>query len=164
MAAARTAEPGRRHRWLALSGAVVATVYLAGYARTEGAARAAERLVAGSQAGASAAGTASAGSQGSRTSGAGASPTQAAFRDGSYTATGWGPHGPVQVKVVVRSGRIVSANILQCGTTYPCSVIANLPAAVVATQGQQADYVSGATASSMAYQQAVASALQQARA
>jgi uncharacterized protein with FMN-binding domain len=64
--------------------------------------------------------------------------------------------------VVVQNGRIVSARITNPTTRYPTSRIATLPGAVVAQQGANVNYVSGATDSSMAYLDAVATALAQA--
>lgn len=89
---------------------------------------------------------------------------QGQYKNGTYTAIGYGQHGPVEVQVVVQGGKVVSADISRCGTRYSCSVIAALPGEVVARQSAQVDFVSGATASSIAYQQAVAQALAQAAA
>ena len=59
----------------------------------------------------------------------------------------------------MQGGKIVSAKISQCLTRYPCSMIDALPGEVVAQQSAAVDFVSGATDSSMAFQQAVANAL-----
>lgn len=90
------------------------------------------------------------------------SPAAAKYKDGTFSAQGWGPHGPMTVAVVVHLGRIVSANVTQCGTTYTCQYMDPLVRSVVSLQGPPVDYVSGATASSMAYYQAVTAALQKA--
>ena len=90
-------------------------------------------------------------------------PATAKYKDGTFSAQGWGPHGPMTVAVVVNLGRIVSANVTQCGTTYTCQYMDPLVRSVVSLQGPPVDYVSGATASSMAYYQAVTAALQKAR-
>jgi uncharacterized protein with FMN-binding domain len=63
---------------------------------------------------------------------------------------------------VVQNGKIVSADITGCGTRYPCSRIAQLPARVVAAQSAKVNRVSGATDSSVAYMRAVTAALQKA--
>lgn len=89
--------------------------------------------------------------------------TTAPLRDGSYVGTGRSRHGNLQATVVVQGGAIVSAQITQCGTRYPCSRIAQLPGQVVARQSANVDVVSGATDSAVAYKQAVAAALAQAR-
>jgi uncharacterized protein with FMN-binding domain len=91
-----------------------------------------------------------------------ATPAQAAtgkYKDGSYVGLGRSRHGNIEATVVVQGGTIVSAKISQCLTRYPCSMIAALPGEVVAQQSATVDFVSGATDSSTAYQQAVANAL-----
>jgi uncharacterized protein with FMN-binding domain len=90
--------------------------------------------------------------------------TTAAYKDGSYTGTGSSRHGSITATVVIQGGKIVSANITQCGTRYPCSQISSLPGEVVSRQSSKIDFVSGATDSSMAYQGAIASALAKAAA
>lgn len=86
------------------------------------------------------------------------------FRDGKYTGTGSSRHGDVQATVVIKAGKIISANIDGCMTRYPCSVIQDLPGEVVQQQSANVDFISGASDSSSAYQEAVASALSQAQA
>ncbi|MGH2458025.1 MAG: FMN-binding protein [Chloroflexota bacterium] len=86
----------------------------------------------------------------------------AGYRDGTYTGTGSSRHGDVQATVVIRGGKIVSANVDGCQTRYPCSVIQDLPGEVVRQQSANVDFISGASDSSSAYQEAVASALSQA--
>ncbi len=81
------------------------------------------------------------------------------YKDGSYVGLGRSRHGNIEATVVVQGGKIVSAKISQCLTRYPCSMIAALPGQVVAQQSAAVDFVSGATDSSTAYQQAVANAL-----
>ncbi|HLH73777.1 MAG TPA: hypothetical protein VKX96_10880 [Chloroflexota bacterium] len=85
------------------------------------------------------------------------------YKDGTYIGQGWSRHGGVVAAVVIKGGKIVSANVQSCSTRYPCSVVDQLPGLVVQTQAPPVDYVSGATDSSMAYQQAVTSALAQAQ-
>ncbi len=95
-----------------------------------------------------------------------AAPTSATskYKDGTYTGVGYSRHGGVQATVVIKGGRIVSADVSGCSTRYPCSAVDSLPAEVVSQQTYQVDYVSGATDSSMAYQGAVEQALAQAAA
>jgi uncharacterized protein with FMN-binding domain len=90
------------------------------------------------------------------------SPT-GAFRDGTYTGTGTSRHGNIGVTVTVQAGKIVAAEISDCGTRYPCSRIAALPGQAVARQGAAVDVVTGATDSTNAYRVAVNAALAQAR-
>jgi len=89
--------------------------------------------------------------------------TTAAYKDGTYTGTGTSRHGNITASVVVQGGKIVSADITQCGTRYPCSDIASLPGQVVARQSAPVNLVSGATDSSHAYQGAIQNALMQAK-
>jgi len=64
--------------------------------------------------------------------------------------------------VVIRRGRIASAEITTCRMRYSCSLIAALPPQVVARQGPDVDIVSGATQSGEAFSRAVSQALAQA--
>ena len=93
------------------------------------------------------------------------SPTAVAqkYKDGTFVGQGYSRHGGVIAAVVVKGGKIVSANVQSCSTRFPCSAIDPLPPLVVQSQSPPVDYVSGATDSSMAYQQAVTSALTQAQ-
>lgn len=183
--ARRPAPAGTVPRLMVLSSAVIVAAYAVGYSHTEAAARqafippptatqatgaAASAAQAGTTSNASASGAGSANASSSTPSGASATAPSATtpaapkatatkYRNGTFTAQGWGPHGPITVAVVIQGGRIVSANVTQCGTTYPCQYISPLVGEVVQNQGPPTDYVSGATASSMAYYQAVTQAL-----
>lgn len=86
-------------------------------------------------------------------------PASSGYRDGTYAGTGWGLHGPISVAVTVAGGRIASTQITSCGTRYPCSYVAPLAGEVIASQSVRVDMVSGATASSEAFLNAVAQAL-----
>jgi uncharacterized protein with FMN-binding domain len=109
-------------------------------------------------------------------SGVGAAPTVAAsitptqstptttYKDGSYTGSGTSRHGGMQVKVVIKDGKITSANVVSCSTRYPCSDIDPLIGAAISKQSVPANHVSGSTDSSQAYKQALTSALKQAKA
>ncbi len=88
----------------------------------------------------------------------------ATYKDGSYTGSGNSRHGGMQVKVVIQGGKITSANVVSCGTRYPCSDIDPLISAAVSKQAVPTNHVSGATDSSQAYKQAVTAALKQAKA
>ncbi len=110
------------------------------------------------------------GGQQPRQSAPSANPTPApqqqtsAYHDGTFTGVGNSRHGGMQVSVVIKGGQLVSANVTGCGTRYPCSKVNLLVSEVLKRQGSPVDYVSGATDSSMAYIQAVRSALAQASA
>ena len=84
---------------------------------------------------------------------------KARYRDGTYFGWGTSRHGDIQAAVSVEEGRIVSATVAQCLTRYSCAWIAPLPPRIVRDQGTTFDYVSGATESSDAFQDAVADAL-----
>lgn len=85
------------------------------------------------------------------------------WKDGMYI--GWGScrHGDIGVAVIIKDGRIASAQITQCLTRYDCGIIGKLPNQVVARQSPEVDYVSGATQSTNAYYYAVVEALGKAR-
>lgn len=90
--------------------------------------------------------------------------TSATYKDGSYTGSGNSRHGGMQVTVVIKDGKITSANVTSCGTRYPCSDVNSLVRAAVSQQSIPANHVSGATDSSQAYKQALTGALKQAKA
>jgi uncharacterized protein with FMN-binding domain len=86
----------------------------------------------------------------------------APYKDGTYY--GWGScrHGDIQAAVVIEAGRMASATVAQCLTRYACSWIDPLLPHTVRQQAATADYVSGATESSEAFNDAVSEALSQA--
>ena len=57
-----------------------------------------------------------------------------AYRDGTYTGRGTSRHGGMEVTLVVKDGKIASANVTSCGTRYPCSDINPLIRAAVSKQ------------------------------
>ncbi|RIV23127.1 FMN-binding protein [Alicyclobacillaceae bacterium I2511] len=91
-------------------------------------------------------------------------PAKAKYRDGTFYGTGSSVYGTVAVALAVKQGRIASVQITQCTTHYPQSVIDPvLPQMVLSRQSWRVDIVSGATASTIDFAQAVYSALQQAK-
>ena len=88
---------------------------------------------------------------------------KAGYKDGTYY--GWGScrHGDIQAAVIVEEGKIVTARVERCLTRYSCNWITPIPPRILAKQGTTYDYVSGATESSDAFQDAVAEALSQAK-
>lgn len=96
-----------------------------------------------------------------------ATPPEAAaapkWKDGTYTGWGTCRHGDIQAEVVIESGRITSAKIVQCLTRYSCNVIGPLPPEVIQRQSAEVDYVSGATQSANAFYYAVVEALGKAK-
>ena len=64
---------------------------------------------------------------------------------------------------MVEGGRIVSADISQCRTRYPCNVVDRLPGQILSRQRPAVDVVSGATESAYAFEDAVSEALSKAK-
>jgi uncharacterized protein with FMN-binding domain len=148
----------------ALSSAAVLAVYAMGYAHTE---PAAQQIVAQEGAPSAVTGapaTATPLSQIVRSAIAAASPTPtvaatARYKDGSYVGQGYSRHGDIQATVVVKGGQIVSANVTDCSTRYPCDLVQPMVGEVLQLQGPPVDGISRATDSSMAYYDAVQQAL-----
>ena len=92
-----------------------------------------------------------------------AAPARGPYTDGTYTGWGYSRHGNIEATVIVESGRIASAQISQCRTRYPCSVVSHLPGQIVTRQRAVVSAVSGATESAYAYEDAVVEALSQAK-
>ena len=90
-------------------------------------------------------------------------PAPKVWKDGRYIGWGGSRHGDIQATVVIESGRIVSAEITDCQTRYPCDVIEKLPAQVITRQSPNVQRVSGATESADAFYSAVYFALKQAQ-
>jgi len=85
------------------------------------------------------------------------------YNDGTFLGWGTSRHGDIQASVTVKDGRIVATSIAQCWTRYSCSWVAHLPGQVLARQGPDVDYVSGATQSANAFYWAVIDALNKAK-
>lgn len=150
---------------VALSATAIASIYLAGFMSTHGAAdsfaadapatttiavatgtTAAPTVVVG----ATAAPTASATSAAASSSG---------YVDGTYSGTGTSRFGNVYVSVTISGGAISAVQITRVSTSFPMSRIASLPGLVVLKQTANVNAVSGATYSSQAFKQAVSQAL-----
>lgn len=87
------------------------------------------------------------------------------YRDGVYHGSGTNPYGTVAVTLTIHHGRIASVKITDCTTHYPQSVIDPiLPNMVMARQSWRVDIISGATASTYDFAEAVYRALQSAQA
>lgn len=96
---------------------------------------------------------------------------QGAYRDGTYTGAAADAHyGTVQVQVVVASGKIADVAFLNYPQGRGTSVKINsyampqLTQEAIAAQSAQVNGVSGASATSAAFRQSLASALAQAKA
>jgi uncharacterized protein with FMN-binding domain len=90
-------------------------------------------------------------------------PAKAVYKDGTYYGWGTSRHGDIQAAVVIESGRITVARVERCLTRYSCSWIDPIPPRILTKQGTTYDYVSGATESSDAFQDAISEALSQAK-
>jgi uncharacterized protein with FMN-binding domain len=90
-------------------------------------------------------------------------PPAGQYKDGSYTGWGYCRHGDLQASVVIESGRIVAAKVVQCLTRYSCNWIEPLYPQVVQRQNAEVDYISGASESSDAFHDAIADALAKAK-
>jgi uncharacterized protein with FMN-binding domain len=90
-------------------------------------------------------------------------PAKGAYKDGTFYGWGTSRHGDIQAAVVIESGRIAVARVERCLTRYSCNWITPIPPRILTKQATTYDYVSGATESSDAFQDAVAEALSQAK-
>ncbi|QQE81037.1 FMN-binding protein [Alicyclobacillus sp. SO9] len=103
-------------------------------------------------------------SKGSTPSAKSSSSAQTKYKDGTYQATGTNAYGTVGVALSIKQGKITSVRITQCTTHYPESVINPiLPNEVKADQTWRIQIVSGATASTYDFAEAVYKALKQAK-
>lgn len=155
---------GPNARLLALCTLAVGAIYAAGYVYTEPSAHAV--AAASSVTGAGAAGTpaSSVGSSSPQSSSAGASSSATQYKDGTYNGSAANAYGTLSVSVTVSGGRIQSVQITSYSMHYPQSFIdPQLNQEVVQSQSYNVMMVSGATASSYNFVQAVFNALQNAR-
>jgi len=80
--------------------------------------------------------------------------------DGSYTGRATGYRGPVQVRVVVRGGRIASVDVVSHREDMPFTSITDVPRSIVARGGfDGVDTITGATVTSEAIISAAARAV-----
>jgi uncharacterized protein with FMN-binding domain len=156
-------------RLVALSSSAIATIYFAGLLSTRAAADSVSAM-ASVQTTAEPTATATATTSAAPTAVVGATAPATAtaastgYQDGTYTGTGSGRFGSITVSVTTAGGKITNVQITKVATTFPVSQIASLPAQVVQTQSSSVNAVTGATASSQAFKQAVQQALVQAAA
>ncbi len=92
------------------------------------------------------------------------------YTDGAYTGSAADAYyGMVQVKAVIQNGKIADVQFLQYPNTHSTSVYINsqampyLKQEAIQAQSANVNIVSGATDTSMAFQQSLASALAQAK-
>jgi len=127
---------------MVLGASAVLGVYAAGYLITEPGAGLLDQIVTASPSAIAAAGR---------------------LRDGSYLGQGQSRFGAVYVTVAITQGRISQVWINAVTTTFPSQAIDALRDQVVVRQSAAVDLVSGATASSSAFVQAIQAALRQAQ-
>ena len=173
-------------RLLGICGVAVTAVYAAGYIYTMPSAQASATSASlpatsasapastGASANATATSSASASNHSKHTSKqqSSSSPTRkssqssaAKYKDGTYTGTGTNAYGTCSVAVTIQHGKITSAKITNYVMHYPQYYIdPQLPQEVVSMQTWQIYIVSGATASTYNFAEAVYYALQKAKA
>jgi uncharacterized protein with FMN-binding domain len=92
------------------------------------------------------------------------SPPTVTYKDGTYTGFGSNPYGTLSVAVTIAHGRIASVRITSYNMHYPSYFIdPQMNREVVAMQTWRVYVVSGATASSYNFAEAVYQALQKAK-
>lgn len=89
--------------------------------------------------------------------------TQSKYKDGTYTGTGMNRRGMMQVVVTIKNDKITNVQFGNFEMHYPEGYVSNLPNEVLQNQSAQVQNVSGATYSTMAFEQAVQDALGQAQ-
>ena len=96
--------------------------------------------------------------------------SQGMYKDGTYTGSvADAYYGNVQVQVMVQGGKIADVQFLQYPNTHSTSVMINsqampyLKSEALQVQSANVNIVSGATETSLAFQQSLADALTQAR-
>lgn len=86
------------------------------------------------------------------------------YKDGTYTGSGANPYGTLSVAVEIVHGRIARVQITQYNMHYPESIIdPTLPKEVISMQTWRIYVVTGATASTYNFAEAVYNALQKAK-
>ncbi|MGC8488817.1 MAG: FMN-binding protein [Clostridia bacterium] len=155
---------GPNARLLALCSLAVGAIYAAGYVYTEPSAHgvASAASVTGARAAQGPAATASGSSSGASSSPASSSSVH--YKDGTFNGNAANAYGTLSVSVTIAGGKISSVQITSYSMHYPQSFIdPQLNQEVVAAQTYNVMLVSGATASSYNFLQAVYNALQSAR-
>ncbi|WP_053959656.1 FMN-binding protein [Sulfobacillus thermosulfidooxidans] len=86
------------------------------------------------------------------------------YKDGTYTGSGANPYGTLSVTVEIVHGKISRVQITQYNMHYPESIIdPTLPQEVISMQTWRIYVVTGATASTYNFAEAVYNALQKAK-
>jgi uncharacterized protein with FMN-binding domain len=150
---------------LVLCSAAVSAIYAGAYFYTEPGAHAGHSNPVGAVSGVT---TPSPTPTGSRSAGHASGPsstTASRYKDGTYTGSGSNVYGTLSVKVIISEGKITSVQITSYTMHYPQSYIdPTMNNEVVQAQTYRVYIVSGATASSDNFGEAVYQALLKARA
>lgn len=161
---------------LALCTAAVGAIYAGGYVYTQPSAQASgvtpQSSVGGNPSSSpspssSPTPSSSSGSAPSSSSGSASSPAAAkvTYRDGTYTGSGSNVYGTLSVKLTVSGGKISSVKITSYNMHYPSSFIyPQIAHEVIQMQTYRVYNITGATASSYNFAEAVYYALQKAKA
>ena len=149
---------GPSTKLLALGTAAVGAIYATGYVVTEPTAKASSQSPS-----ASAPQARRSVSPSHHTHSASAKAT--VYKDGQYTGSGSNQYGTLSVLVTVKSGKVTSVKITSYAMHYPQSFInPQMPKEVISKQTWRVYVVSGATASSYNFAEAVYYALKKAQA
>lgn len=154
-------------RLLALCTLAVGTIYAASYVYTEPAAHAVQ--AAGAVTGTHSAAPSTQGSPGASSPAGSSAPGSSSsastqYRNGTYSGSASNAYGTLSVSVTVAGGRVSAVHITSYSMHYPSAYIdPQLNQEVVQTQSYNVALVSGATASSYNFVQAVYNALQSAK-
>jgi uncharacterized protein with FMN-binding domain len=150
---------------MALCTLAVGAIYAAGYVYTEPAAQATGPASAVAGASAHAKVTAKSSTNSSAPTKAVKKMPAVKYNDGTYTGSGSNPYGTLSVAVTIAGGRITGVKITNYNMHYPQYVIdPQMNNEVVSMQTYRVYIVSGATASSYNFAEAVYNALQKAKA
>jgi uncharacterized protein with FMN-binding domain len=146
----------------------ISTIYAAGYLYTQ---PVADASAAGTPPGIARAGIHTQVSPGTSASSTPASAPAAnhakstVYKDGVYSGAGSNPYGTLSVAVRILAGKISSVQVTSYAMHYPQSIIdPQLPAEAVSKQTWRINIISGATASTYNFAEAVYYALQKAKA
>lgn len=163
-------------KWVVLCSSAVAAIYASGYFTTESQAAAlnqtpkqalvqnkSSEAKSHQQSNSSNVQSSSSNPTSSSQSQSNSSQSKSLYKDGTYKGTGMNRRGYIEVTVAIKGGKINNVDISQFDMHYSESDIDGLPQQVVQIQSAQVQNVSGATYSTMAFEDAVQQALQQAQ-
>jgi uncharacterized protein with FMN-binding domain len=91
------------------------------------------------------------------------SQTPSLYKEGTFTGMGSNRRGSIQVAVTIKNDKITDVTISDFAMHYSIDDVVGLPGEVLQKQSAQVDNVSGATYSTVAFQDAVQEALSQAQ-